>query len=68
MKERGVVYPGNFADLVIFDYSTIGMKATYKNPRQAPEGIQHVIINGQIVMTESQQQETTVGKLLRKNQ
>jgi len=67
IKQRGVLGQGNFADLIIFDYNTIGMKATYKNPRQPPMGMKHVIVNGQIIMTDNSQLNANAGKVLRKN-
>lgn len=43
---RGLIAPGNFADLVVFDYSKIGTQADYSDPARDPEGIRHVIVNG----------------------
>jgi len=43
---RGVVAPGNWADLVVFSPEKIGTHATYENPDLAPEGIEHVLVNG----------------------
>jgi len=49
IKNRGEILPGNFADFVIFDYEKIKDTADYSNPKQFPEGIKYIIINGRII-------------------
>jgi len=46
LPNRGVLRPGNVADLVVFDPVRISSLATYDEPNQAPRGIKHVIKNG----------------------
>ena len=48
LHDRGVVAVGNYADLVVFDPLTIADRATYENPKEASEGIDHVFVNGQL--------------------
>jgi N-acyl-D-amino-acid deacylase len=66
LKSRGLIKEGFFADLVIFDEATIIDKATYKNPRQAPEGIEYVLVNGQILLQRGQLETTNAGMVLRR--
>ncbi len=66
IEKRGEIKENNFADLVIFDFNSIGMVATYKNPRQAPQGIKYVVLNGQVAMQENQQSHKKYGKVLHK--
>lgn len=47
---RGVLAPGKFADVVVFNEQTIGDRATYSNPRQHSVGVEHVLVNGQWVI------------------
>lgn len=47
LKERGLLAPGYFADIVGFRAETIDSPATYENPTGAPLGIEFVIRNGQ---------------------
>ncbi|MHA2012437.1 MAG: amidohydrolase family protein, partial [Candidatus Helarchaeota archaeon] len=49
LKDRGLIKEGNWADITIFDADKIIDKATYENPRLYSEGIEYVIINGEIV-------------------
>jgi N-acyl-D-amino-acid deacylase len=46
LQDRGLVAEGKAADLVVFDPRTVRDRATYEDPRQYPEGIHHVIVNG----------------------
>ena len=46
LSDRGIIRPGNFADITLFDPETITDTATYKDPHSAPVGIPHVMING----------------------
>jgi N-acyl-D-aspartate/D-glutamate deacylase len=50
ITDRGKVGPGLFADLVIFDPAAINDTATYDNPHQYPDGIDYVIVNGNVVL------------------
>jgi len=50
LKERGVLRPGNFADLVIFDAATVTDRATYLDPHQPSNGIEHVVVNGRPIV------------------
>ncbi len=47
--DRGIVADGKFADLVVFDPETIMDCSTFTEPHEPPEGISHVVINGQLV-------------------
>lgn len=63
LDDRGIIREGLRADLVLFNPDTIIDRATYHNSRVAPEGIDYVIKNGQIVV----QAGRTTGKVLGKS-
>lgn len=50
IPERGLIRPGAFADLVVFDADEIRDNATYENPCEPAAGINHVLVNGQSVL------------------
>lgn len=65
--DRGIIRVGQKADLVIFDKDKIRDTATYEQPRQYPEGIAIVMVNGQIVVDEAEKENhVAAGKVLRR--
>jgi N-acyl-D-amino-acid deacylase len=46
LRDRGLVQPGYFADLTIFDPATVKDESTYPDPHRYPSGIPYVIVNG----------------------
>ena len=50
-KHRGEVRVGWFADVVVFDAETITDRATYADPHQHSIGVDHVLVNGRLVIT-----------------
>jgi N-acyl-D-amino-acid deacylase len=47
---RGLIKEGCWADVVVFDYDKIQDRSTYQQPLLFPEGIDYVLVNGQIVI------------------
>ncbi|MEJ5229921.1 MAG: amidohydrolase family protein, partial [Pseudothermotoga sp.] len=64
--DRGVIRPGAFADIVIFDFDKIQDTATYDNPKSYPQGIAYVIVNGAPTLEGSQHTGARPGKVLKK--
>ncbi len=65
MKDRGKVQAGFFADLVLFDPSTIIDTATYDDPKQHPKGIDVVLVNGKVALQDGVQTGIGSGAMLR---
>ena len=50
LRERGLVQPGYFADLTMFDPRTVKDESTYPDPHRYPSGIPLVVVNGAIAV------------------
>jgi len=64
LASRGTIKEGNWADVVIFDYEKIQDRATYQQPLLSPVGIDHVLVNGQIVIENGKHTGAKPGKVL----
>lgn len=64
LENRGLIQKGMAADIVIFDPETVIDRATYVSPHQFPEGINYVIVNGEIVVKEATHTGAKPGKAL----
>jgi N-acyl-D-amino-acid deacylase len=67
LRDRGVIRPGAYADLTVFDPQCILDRATYTKPFQYSEGIVHVLVNGQPVMEKGEHTGARPGRALRHN-
>ena len=66
LTDRGVLRVGAIADITIWDPETISDKGNQIEPRQLPEGIPYVIVNGETVIKDSRHNGATPGKVLRR--
>ncbi len=66
LTDRGLLKPGNWADLVVFDVHKLKDKASFIDPKVYPEGIQYVLINGRMVVENGKYIGLKNGTLLRK--
>jgi N-acyl-D-amino-acid deacylase len=66
LKDRGRIADGLVADLVVFDPATVRSNATYDEPRRYPTGIDHVIVDGTLVIDGGEHTGATPGRALRR--
>jgi N-acyl-D-aspartate/D-glutamate deacylase len=66
LKDRGRIADGLIADLVVFDPATVRSNATYDEPRRYPTGIEHVVVNGTLVVDGGEHTGATPGRALRR--
>jgi N-acyl-D-amino-acid deacylase len=66
LKDRGRLANGFVADLVIFDPATVRSNATYDEPRRFPDGIEHVLVNGTLVVEAGRHTGALPGRALRR--
>ncbi len=64
LADRGMIQPGHWADVVVFDYATIQDNATFEAPLLTPSGIDYVLVNGEIVVDKSGHTGATPGRIL----
>lgn len=51
IRDRGLLAPGYFADVVVFDPHTVTDHATYEDPHRVSTGVEHVLVNGVAVVS-----------------
>lgn len=66
LKDRGLLRPGRFADITIFDAERVLDRSTYTEPFQYSTGIEYVIVNGQIVLDRDKHTGAHPGQALRR--
>ena len=64
LDRRGSLKEGFFADVVVFDPNTIQDHATFEKPHQYSTGVNHVLVNGQLVLSEGQHTGVRSGRAL----
>lgn len=68
LRDRGVLRPGAYADLTVFDPQRVLDRATYTSPFHYSEGIVHVIVNGQRVIDKGEHTGARPGRALRRRE
>lgn len=66
LSNKGTLRPGADADVVIFDLNKLQDKATFEQPNLPPEGINYVLLNGQIAVDHGKTVNDRLGRSLRK--
>ncbi len=66
LRDRGILRPGAFADIAVFDPERAIDRATYVEPFQYAEGIEWVIVNGTVVLEKGMHTGARPGRALRK--
>ena len=64
--DRGVLRPGAYADVVVFDTDTVIDHATYEEPDQRAEGIELVMVNGRPVWRAGEPTGERPGRIVRR--
>lgn len=64
IKERGMIKPGYFADIIVINWEEFTDTATYENPKSFPDGIIAVIVNGKPVFMNGTYTDARPGRLL----
>jgi N-acyl-D-amino-acid deacylase len=62
--DRGLIRPGQWADVTVFDAERVADRATFENPHQYAEGIRYVIVNGGVVLEDGRHTGARPGVIL----
>ena len=65
IRDRGLLAPGYFADVVILDPETVDDVATYEDPHRYARGVRDVLVNGVPVLIDGEHTGATPGRFLR---
>ncbi|HYX90359.1 MAG TPA: D-aminoacylase [Myxococcaceae bacterium] len=66
LYERGLLRPGMFADITVFDPERIRDVATFENPTRYSEGVDYVVVNGRVVLDAGRMSSERPGRFLRR--
>ena len=65
LHDRGILRPGLYADITLFDPEKVIDRSTYLEPFQYNEGIEYVIVNGKLVLDRGRHTGLRPGRALR---
>jgi N-acyl-D-amino-acid deacylase len=65
IERRGLLEPGYYADVVIFDPRTVIDRATFDDPHQYSTGMVHVLVNGIPVLQDGRHTGAKPGRVVR---
>jgi N-acyl-D-amino-acid deacylase len=66
IKKRGLIKPGYFADLVLFNPQTVNDNATIQNPQAVSTGIEKVWVNGVPVFADGKTTQKHPGRVIQR--
>jgi len=64
LADRGLLEVGRKADIVLFDPDNVADRATFTQPYQYPEGIEYVLVSGQVVIERGEHTGALPGRVL----
>lgn len=67
LADRGLLRAGSYADVTIFSAERVTDTSTYTDPFQYAEGVEYVIVNGQIVLQQGARTDARPGRALRRS-
>jgi N-acyl-D-amino-acid deacylase len=65
LQDRGRLKAGDFADMVVFDPTTIQDHATYEKPHQLATGVEYVWVNGILALKDGVATGAASGRFVR---
>lgn len=62
--DRGLIRPGVWADVTVFDPATVIDNSIWEKPHQYSSGIEYVLVNGEVVLSKGEHTDARPGKIL----
>jgi N-acyl-D-amino-acid deacylase len=66
LKDRGLLKPGYFADVLAFDPKTINERATYQSPTVLATGVRYLTVNGKLAVDNGALTTALAGRALKR--
>ena len=69
LHDRGLVSPGMWADIAVFDPETVIDRSDFTPPEATmryPEGVEHLVVNGVVTLRDGEHTGALAGRVLRK--
>jgi N-acyl-D-amino-acid deacylase len=66
-SDMGLIRPGYAANLVVFDPLWVAERATFEEPHQYYQGVEHVLVNGQLVIESGEDTGAAAGRVLKRS-
>jgi N-acyl-D-aspartate/D-glutamate deacylase len=66
LSDRGRIAPGMTADVVLFDPGAVRDAATYEEPTRPAEGVEYVLVGGEVAVEHGQAVRLDLGHVLRR--
>jgi N-acyl-D-amino-acid deacylase len=64
LADRGLLAPNTFADVIVFDPSTVSDRSTYEQPTLLSVGMKYVIVNGVVAIDDGKYTGAMAGRVL----
>jgi N-acyl-D-amino-acid deacylase len=66
LADRGLLRPGMAADVIVFDAGTIADRSTFEQGRSLAVGMEHVVVNGEVVLEAGERTASLPGRGLKR--
>jgi N-acyl-D-aspartate/D-glutamate deacylase len=66
--DRGLLRPGQWADIAIFDPARVIDHATFEKPHQYATGVEYVLVNGEVVLERGKHTGARPGRIIRRKE
>ena len=66
LNDRGVLKPGAWADIAVFDPERFAEQGTLGDPNQLAQGMRHVLVNGKLALKDGELTGERTGKIIRR--